>query len=238
MSYTAKHTSHPVAARVAVVGPCLTAGLAIVCGGVAWLFNSVVGGVSLVLGFTTAAALVLAADRVRRLTRWTVSAGVVTLAALPVALLSVSLAIAVSRFDPRNWLCAGLAFAALAAALWRRAVTQSDARWAAKSWANEHEVLDLDSGTYDLSRHFQLGESGHSRSAMWLDRWAPALGPSVIALFAGAGRHGLGDIRATFLLCAGPTVFLLFLPPVAQGVVSYQKVREYELRLGRELVNR
>lgn len=229
---------HPTAARAAAVAPWFVPLIGVICGLIVWDVSPLLGQLSIGIGLIVGGVFFVAASRVRRLTRWTMHAGLAGAAGIPVALVIAAVAVVAERFAPREQLWLGIAFAVAAAAAWTRAVRRREAEWQARAWINEHEVLNLEAGTYDLTRHFQFAEPEQSATSRLVDRWAPVVGPVLIPIFATFGRRGLGDVRDLFILWFAPAVALLFIPTLAKAVVSYSKLRAYERQVGRDIVNR
>lgn len=225
----------PEAARqAAAVGPWFLLGVGAVCGGVSLLFNRPIGMMVLTVCLGPALVLAVAADRVRRLTRWTSGAAVAGAAAFCGGPFAAGVAIATTRFDARTMWIALAACALAAVVIWRRALRLRGAQWDANRVVNEGEVLDVATATYDVGRNFVYESPTAARTAP-LDRALPLV---AFAATLAAGLSQGQDLRPLLVIAVAPVVLLGFLPALAAGVVTFRKIREYERRTGRTIVNR
>lgn len=184
--------------------------------------------------------------RVRRRARWVGALSGAVVVYLQVCFMFVSLAAVASTAGRLVATAVGVAVCVLIAWRVRRAIPAYDAEWETHRAVNEHEILDLGAGTYDVSRRFVplRGRPGHSPapadSASVADRAAslsPLIGAAAAVGSVLAG-HGSGDTRALVLGALGATAAVAFAPVLAQAVVHLRRLCGYERQLGRPILNR
>lgn len=115
-----------------------------------------------------------------------------------------------------------------------------DAAWERSRSENEREVLDLEAGTYDVQRGFVPLVIGGTASPIWIDRVALPLASGVGAVAAAGGAVLVGDVdyRVWVVGILSPVLAVLLVQLPVQAIVHLRRLRGYERRLGRPILNR
>lgn len=226
---------------------------AVFLGGIAFLVAaSLHDGFAVIIGLSSLVMLALSVlgwPVIRRRGRLFVGAGVAGALYLQLILLCVGLAAMASLIAAPGALLAG--GVAVVAATWRlrTALPLWEAEWEAKRVYIEREVLDLQAGTYDLSRPLNIGPVGRrgtaenggtvvrspDHAAAVAGRVAPIVAVSA-SFGAVAAGNGLGDLRVLALAVLAPLLTVLLTSMLAPSVLIYRRLAEYERRIGRPLL--